>query len=95
MAYFALIYEGVEGYLEKRAPFREAHLALVRAAHARGEIIMAGALGKPDGSLLVFRAESEDPVGAFARSDPYVLHGMVRQWTVRPWTVAVGGDPRE
>jgi hypothetical protein len=37
------------------------HLGLVRAAHARGELVLAGALGDPpDGALLVFRADSAD-----------------------------------
>lgn len=88
-----MMYEVTDGFIEKRTPFRDAHLALVRAAHARGELVLAGALGNPAGALFVFLAENDDIVDVFARSDPYVVHGLVRQWTIRPWAVMVGGDP--
>ena len=43
MSYYLLRYDRVvDHYVERRAPFREAHLALIRDAHARGEIVMAG-----------------------------------------------------
>jgi uncharacterized protein YciI len=88
--YFVLQYEVVEGYAQKRMPFREAHLRLIREAHARGDLILAGALGDPpDGALLVFRASSPAPVEEFARGDPYVVHGLVTGWRVRQWTVVV------
>jgi uncharacterized protein len=92
MKYFAMVYEVIDGFIEKRTPFRHAHLALVRAAHARGELVMAGALGNPDGALFVFRSENDEVVNVFASSDPYVLQKLVRQWTIRPWAVVVGGD---
>jgi uncharacterized protein YciI len=90
--YYALTYDAVEGFREKRMPFRDAHLALVREAHARGEIVMAGAVGDPiDQALLVFRADSPDVAERFARADPYVT-GLGLNWKVRPWHVVVGGD---
>jgi uncharacterized protein len=95
MKYFALMYDVVDGYAEKRMPHREAHLALVRGAQARGELVMAGALGDPpDGALLVFRGEGADVAERFARADPYVLAGLATQWHVRPWNVVVGGDAK-
>jgi hypothetical protein len=81
----------VEDFVTKRAPLRDEHLRLVRAAHARGEIVLAGALGDPpDGALLVFRAESPAVPEEFARGDPYVTNGLVIEWQIRPWTVVVG-----
>ena len=56
MPYFALTYDVVEGFADKRLPFRPEHLQQVRDAHARGELVMAGALHEPAGALLVFRA---------------------------------------
>jgi len=26
----------------------------------------------------------------FARTDPYVLNGLITSWRVRPWTVVAG-----
>jgi len=65
MKHFALVYDVVDGFSDKRMPHREPHLALVRAAHARGKLVMAGALGDPpDGALLVFRGDSAESPNA-------------------------------
>ena len=95
MPYFTLTYEVVDDFVNKRTPFRPTHLAGVREAYARGELIMAGALGEPAGALLVFRAADKSVVENFAKADPYVNEGLVKKWTVRPWTVVVGQDPSE
>ena len=86
-----LEYALVPDYLERRAALREEHLALVRAAHERGELLLAGALPDPfDRALLVWTAPRE-VVEQFAQADPYVRHGLVSAWTVREWNVVVGG----
>ncbi len=95
MPYFALIYEVVDDFVNKRTPFRRSHLKEVREAQARGELIMAGALGEPAGALLIFRAADKSVAENFAKADPYVNEGLVKRWTVRPWTVVVGQDPSE
>ena len=94
MKHFALVYDVVANFVERRAPFREAHLRLIRDAHARGLLLFAGPLGDPpDGALLVFQAESETPVEAFALADPYVIEGLVSAWRVRPWNIVIGMQP--
>jgi uncharacterized protein len=93
VTHYALMYDVVDGFIDKRAAHRPAHLAMVREAHARGELMLAGALGDPpDGALLVFRGETPEVAERFARADPYVTNGLVSQWRVRPWTVVIGGD---
>jgi uncharacterized protein YciI len=88
MPYFALFYDVVEGFPERRTPFRPEHLRLVSEAHARGELVLAGALTDPiDGALLVFRADDRRVAEEFARRDPYVLNGLVTRWRVRGWNV--------
>jgi uncharacterized protein len=96
MPYFILFYETADNYAEKRAPFRSQHLELARDAHARGELLLAGALADPsDRAVLVFRTPDRATVEDFARRDPYVLNGAVTRWEVRPWTVVIGGDVPE
>lgn len=94
MAYFALFYrELVADYVTRRRLFREAHLGLAKESHARGELLMGGALANPvDGALLIFRAADAKPVEAFVQKDPYVTNGLVRRWEIRPWTVVVGNE---
>jgi uncharacterized protein len=84
MPYFALTYDVVDDFAHKRMPFRPAHLKEVRDAHARGELIMAGALGEPAGALLIFRAADTSTAEDFAKNDLYVKEGLVRNWKVRP-----------
>jgi uncharacterized protein YciI len=93
MGYYALFYYVVEGFVERRLPFREAHLAHARSAAERGELALAGALAEPaDTALIVFRGDSPDAAKAFAQKDPYVRNGLVQRWEVRPWNVVVGAD---
>ena len=89
------MYDLVDDYLERRAQFREDHLGRARAAAERGELLLAGALADPpDQAVLVFRGDSRLAAEEFARTDPYVRHGLVASWRVRPWTVVVGADAR-
>lgn len=95
MPYFVLTYDVVDDFVNKRTPFRPAHLQEVREAHQRGELVMAGALGEPAEALMVFRVGDKSVVERFATNDPYVKSGIVKKWKVRPWTVVVGQDPSE
>jgi hypothetical protein len=91
MPYYVLQYEVVDDYANRRTPFRPLHLEMIRDAHARGELRMAGALSDPpDGALLVFRSDSPQIAEDFARNDPYVKNGLITSWRVRPWTVVAG-----
>ena len=95
MEHLLLEYRLADDYLERRAALREEHLARARAAHERGELLLAGALPDPyDRALLVWRAALE-VVERFAEQDPYVVHGLVTRWTVRPWDVVIGGPLAE
>ena len=85
----ALFYEYVkENLVERRAPYREEHIGLVREWTADGRMLMAGALGDPPhGGLLVFASEDPADAEAFAAVDPYVRSGIVTAWRVEPWNV--------
>ena len=92
MKYYALFYDVVDNFAERRMPFREAHLKLVRDAHERGQIAIAGPLGDPaSAALLVFRVDDPAVAEDFARNDPYVKQGVVTGWRVKPWNVVIGG----
>jgi uncharacterized protein len=94
MPYFAVFYEElVENYVERRKAFRDEHLRLARESHARGELLLGGALAEPvDGALLIFNAKDAEAVQEFIQRDPYVSHGMVKRWRIRRWTVVVGNQ---
>ncbi len=90
--YYLLFYQTVENYVQRRAPYRDQHLAYATRALERGELVMGGALSEPaDGAVLVFKGDSPAFAETFAREDPYVKAGLITEWRVRPWTVVIGG----
>jgi hypothetical protein len=91
--HYLLFYDVVEGYTERRKPFRAAHLAYGNEAVARGELVLGGALADPvDAAVLLFRTASRQAVERFAAQDPYVLNGLVKSWRVREWTTVIGPE---
>lgn len=93
MMHFLLFHDVAPDYAERRELFRTEHLSLAWEAVARGELLLGGALADPvDGAVLLFRGDSAAVAEAFARADPYVRHGLVKSWRVRPWRTVVGED---
>ncbi|HEY6484570.1 MAG TPA: YciI-like protein [Steroidobacteraceae bacterium] len=91
MKHFLLFYDAGAGYLARRGEFRKAHLAKAWAAHARGELLLGGALTDPmGGAVLLFAGDSARVAERFAQDDPYVLNGLVSHWRVREWATVVG-----
>ena len=93
MEYYALFYDVVDDFANKKLPFREQHLRLAQQAYTRGEVVLAGALADPAAALLIFRVNDRAQVENFARQDPYVSNGLVARWEVRPWAVVIGNQP--
>jgi uncharacterized protein len=92
MMYVVVLYETVEGFLERRVPFRAAHRAWVEQWHREGRLVLGGAFDPPEGALLVFRVKDAAEVEEFIRNDPYVRHGLIPAYRVRRWNVVVGGE---
>ncbi len=89
-AHFMLIYEVAPDYLQRRAQFRDEHLALAWKAADAGELVMGGALDEPvDQALLLFKGSREAAL-RFAAADPYVRHGLVKSFKVRQWHTVAG-----
>ncbi len=90
--HYLLSYEYVEDMAERRTPYRDGHLELARAAHERGDLVMAGAYSEaPAGAVLLFRGEDPAVAEAFVAADPYARNGLVVRWEVRPLQVVFGG----
>jgi uncharacterized protein YciI len=85
---YALFYDYVENIVERRAPHRPAHLALVTKWKAQGRFVMGGAIGEPPhGALIVLEVEDESGVQEFVDADPYIDAGLVTAHRVEPWHV--------
>lgn len=89
--HYLLIYELEHDYLERRQQFRKEHLELAWMASEEGHLIAGGALQDPaDRAILLFESDSPSVAVEFAGKDPYVQHGLVKSWTVRPWITVAG-----
>ncbi|MEG3147914.1 YciI-like protein [Sphingomonas sp. RT2P30] len=91
MSHYLLRYDLAPDYLERRATFRDAHLALAWRSVDEGGLILGGAVGDPVESALLLFGDAAS-AAAFAAADPYVLNGLVRSWRVTPWITVVGND---
>jgi hypothetical protein len=88
--HLVLRYEVGADFVDQRAPYRAAHLALAEAYRSEGLLILGGALGEPvHGSLLVFRTGDRTRVEEFVKRDPYVTSGLVLRSSIEPWAVVV------
>jgi uncharacterized protein len=86
--YILLAYEYVDDMVERRVPYREAHLERIRAEKDAGRITMGGALGDPPtGAAIVFHNVDRIAVEEFVAQDPYVKAGLVTSWRAEPWKV--------
>lgn len=89
--HYLLIYQTAEDYLTRRNEFRKAHLKLAWEFADRGELILAGAVGDPiESAILFFSCDSPKIPAAFAEVDPYVQNGLVKKWSVQPWHTVIG-----
>jgi uncharacterized protein len=89
--HYLLIYDVGPDYIKRRGEFRQEHLGLAWESHRRGELILGGVLDNPvDSAIFLFQGDSPAIAEQFANADPYVRHGLVLKWRVRPWTTVVG-----
>ena len=90
---WALTYDYVADILEKRAPFREAHIKLATDLKDQGVIVSGGPLlegASPTGALFLFRSPSRSVVEAFVAKDPYVSAKLVVAHRIQEYSVVVG-----
>ena len=91
--HFMLIYDVGPEFIQRRAQFRQEHLALAWKAAEVGQLLLAGALEEPtEQALLLFESDSPQAATAFAEADPYVRHGLVTRWRVKRWNTVVGSS---
>lgn len=90
--HFVLIYDVAPDFMQRRAAFRDEHLALAWKAADEGELLLAGALEEPaEQAFLLFRGSREAAL-RFAAADPYVKQGLVKAFRVKQWHTTVGAQ---
>lgn len=84
MKFVILGFDGPEGQARRKL-HRPAHLARMEGLDAQGRVILAGPLTDKTGSLIVIEAESLAEAQAFAKADPYTVHGVFERVEVHPF----------
>jgi hypothetical protein len=85
---YLLLYTYVEDMAERRGPYREEHLAKMRAERDAGHVTLAGALGTPpNGAAIVWTGVSPEDIEAFTAADPYVINGLVTAQRIERWNL--------
>jgi hypothetical protein len=69
-----------------------AHVARWKQFQERGELLMIGTFSNPqdEGSMSIFT--TREAAEAFVKEDPFVLHGVVKAWTIREWREVLWPD---
>lgn len=88
---YILEYVYVPNMFERRAPFREAHLNYANEFVSKNILKAGGALlPEVKKGILLFTVSDPKVVEDFAKNDPYVKNGLVTEYSVAKWAVAVG-----
>ena len=86
---FALICTDGPGKFQTRMDTRPDHVAFLEGLNADGKLAFAGPfLGpddKPNGSLVVIEAQTEDEAREMAAADPYAKAGLFASVEIRRW----------
>jgi len=91
MPKYVLFYESADDVRSKAPVHFAAHVAPWKEFQGHGTLLMIGtfANAQEDGSMAIFT--TREAAEAFARSDPFVLNGVVRGWSIREWNEAIAG----
>lgn len=86
---YAFLCQDKPGALQLRMDNRPAHVDWLTAINAAGTLAFAGpfldAEGKPNGSLVVVRAETIEAAREISAADPYAQAGLFASVDIRPW----------
>jgi uncharacterized protein len=88
---YVLFYESADDVLSKAPAYFPAHSARLNEFHAAGTLRMVGTFGDPqqEGSMAIFT--TREAAEQFAKGDPFVLNGVVRDWRIQEWNEVLGG----
>ena len=78
-----------ENVLEKRAPYRQAHLEGLNQEKERGIPVTIGPTADLSQVFAIYQAASESEVRELIESDPYWQNGIWTEYQVKEWIQAI------
>ncbi len=88
MAKYVLFGSYCENALEKRTPYRQAHLDGLAQQKAQGILITLGPTKDNSKVFGIYEAESEAVVRQLIESDPYWQNGIWTDYDIKEWIQA-------
>ncbi|MDX2256224.1 MAG: YciI family protein [Pseudanabaenaceae cyanobacterium bins.39] len=74
-----------ENVLEKRSPFRQAHLDNLQSLHASGQLITVGPTQDVTKVFAVYAAPDEAAARNLIEADPYWQNGIWTDYEIHEW----------
>ncbi|OIP71407.1 MAG: hypothetical protein AUK48_12585 [Oscillatoriales cyanobacterium CG2_30_44_21] len=74
-----------EGVLEKRPPFRQAHLDNLKALHEAGKLLTIGPTHDVKKVFAIYVATDESIARQLVESDPYWLNQIWTDYEIHEW----------
>lgn len=81
---YLMSYYPSEDFMALAREHGAAHQARLRDFHERGLLLMAGPLDQPPTGEALGVFTSREGAEEFIAGDPFVQHGVVSRWTIRP-----------
>ena len=89
---YLMTYHSVPDFAARAEKHVAGHVARLKEFHERGTLLMAGALEDPRKGDAIAVFTTKEAAEEFIAADPFVQHGVVASWTVRPWREALTPD---
>lgn len=94
---YAMIAKDAPGALQTRLDTRPVHLEHLKSLGKK--LVFAGALldaeEQPEGSIVIFEAETLAEAEAMAAADPFVPAGVFASYEVKRWRIAINNTSAE
>ncbi|MDX6427977.1 MAG: uncharacterized protein QOE54_343 [Streptosporangiaceae bacterium] len=89
---YVLFYESADDVASKAPAHYADHSARAQEFHSRGVLLSIGVFAdaQNEGAMAVFT--SREAAEEFAKEDPFVINGVVRDWRVCEWMEVLGAN---
>jgi uncharacterized protein len=82
---YVMTYRAVPDFLPLAQQHGPAHVARVREFAGRGVLLMVGTFDEPANGEAMGVFTTREAAEEFIAGDPFVVHGVVASWAIRPW----------
>ena len=89
---YLMSYRAVEDFLPLAQADIAGHRARLQEFHDRGVLLLAGPLAEPGNGDAIGVFTTREAAEEFIAGDPFVVNGVVAEWTVRQWNEVLRTD---